>query len=136
MTLGLKPMNFVTREEDEFTMDGFVTGTNGSETRAPFAATHNVNLASATAATAAAAPIVHAILPPQQYRVGMTSDELSEAALKEANAKAALEANAAQAATSSSSSDASHTMTDETSATDQTDHTSQQNGVTPMEMAE
>ena len=83
VSLGIPPVQFATREEDEFdhaaiassstnTTSGFVGGPTGVETSAPFSFTH-------------------AVLPPQQYRVGLTSSELSEAAHREAIARQQLQ---------------------------------------------
>lgn len=79
--LGLQPAAFVTREEDEFGL--------GVTLAAPLATPM-------PAGVSAGAIITHAVLPPQTYRVGMSSAELAEAAARDAAARANLAAQPTQ----------------------------------------
>jgi hypothetical protein len=89
-------MQFVSRDNDEFGAFGPMA-TLAPAVFTQQAQTHGqAGLSNGFSSTAM--PAVHALLPPQHHRVGMTAAELQEARTKEAQAREALQQRNAAAA--------------------------------------
>lgn len=137
-SLGLPSRQFLTREEDEFLMHPSADSSSsaGVATVRP-GSTANVS------SGVSSGVLTHAVLPPQQYRVGMSAEESAEAKAKEQQARANLDKKTQQKQTEEKRNEmeeeetnAAEETTEQTTNSTASDDSSAQQQTTSMEMSD